>query len=131
MHLPGVMNCREALLGADARWQQLRTSQVCAHTTPSSLKSIPSHGHPSQVEPGLQSPHLPSVVPAPLQDVGPAPNFVHTSSAPISPSQPAQQQYDVAVCGGTLGIFAATALAQQGFRVAVIEGGPLRGRDQV
>jgi ribulose 1,5-bisphosphate synthetase/thiazole synthase len=66
-----------------------------------------------------------------LQDVGPAPQFVRTSSTPLGHSQQAEQHYDVAVCGGTLGIFIATALAQQGFRVAVIEGGPLRGRDQV
>lgn len=34
------------------------------------------------------------------------------------------------VCGGTLGIFMATALQRRGFRVCVVERGPLRGRAQ-
>ena len=38
--------------------------------------------------------------------------------------------WDVVVCGGTLGIFIACVLAQQGWRVAVIERGILRGRVQ-
>jgi len=38
--------------------------------------------------------------------------------------------YDVMVCGGTLGIFLASALAKRGFKVAVIERGRLCGRDQ-
>jgi choline dehydrogenase-like flavoprotein len=38
--------------------------------------------------------------------------------------------YDVVVCGGTLGIFLAAALAREGHRVAVVEAGPLRGRAQ-
>lgn len=42
----------------------------------------------------------------------------------------AAPQYDVVVCGGTLGIFYAVALAQRGLRVAVVEQGVLRGREQ-
>jgi len=38
--------------------------------------------------------------------------------------------FDVAVCGGTLGILAATALQRRGAKVCVIERGPLAGRDQ-
>lgn len=38
--------------------------------------------------------------------------------------------YDVVVCGGTLGIFFATALLLKGHRVAVLEAGKLRGREQ-
>jgi len=34
------------------------------------------------------------------------------------------------VCGGTLGVFLATTLALRGFKVALIEKGPLRGREQ-
>ncbi|KAK3254144.1 hypothetical protein CYMTET_36635, partial [Cymbomonas tetramitiformis] len=37
---------------------------------------------------------------------------------------------DVAVCGGTLGIFLAAALSQRGLKVAVIERGQVVGRDQ-
>lgn len=38
--------------------------------------------------------------------------------------------YDVVVCGGTLGIFIATALQLKGHDVCVIEGGELMGREQ-
>lgn len=38
--------------------------------------------------------------------------------------------WDVAICGGTLGIFIGCALAQLGWRVALIERGILRGREQ-
>ena len=38
--------------------------------------------------------------------------------------------WDVVICGGTLGIFIGAALAKQGWRVAVIERGILRGRSQ-
>jgi lycopene cyclase CruP len=38
--------------------------------------------------------------------------------------------FDVIVCGGTLGILLAAALQKQGWRVALIERGILRGREQ-
>lgn len=38
--------------------------------------------------------------------------------------------YDVTVCGGTLGIFIALALQLKGHRVAVLEAGKLMGREQ-
>jgi flavin-dependent dehydrogenase len=38
--------------------------------------------------------------------------------------------FDVVVCGGTLGIFFATYLQLQGHRVCVVEAGKLRGREQ-
>jgi lycopene cyclase CruP len=38
--------------------------------------------------------------------------------------------FDVCICGGTLGIVIATSLQLQGWKVAVIERGILRGRDQ-
>jgi lycopene cyclase CruP len=38
--------------------------------------------------------------------------------------------WDVVICGGTLGIFIAAALQKLGWRVAVIERGILRGREQ-
>jgi flavin-dependent dehydrogenase len=38
--------------------------------------------------------------------------------------------YDVVICGGTLGIFAALALQLKGRNVCVIEGGKLQGREQ-
>jgi lycopene cyclase CruP len=38
--------------------------------------------------------------------------------------------WDVVICGGTLGIMVGAALAQQGWRVALVERGILRGRQQ-
>lgn len=38
--------------------------------------------------------------------------------------------WDVVICGGTLGVLLAAGLAQRGWRVALIERGTLRGRDQ-
>lgn len=53
--------------------------------------------------------------------------FVRTVDEPL----PAHgEAVDVAVCGGTLGILLACALQQLGHRVAVIEAGPLKGRQQ-
>ncbi|MGL5196723.1 MAG: FAD-dependent oxidoreductase, partial [Chroococcales cyanobacterium] len=46
-------------------------------------------------------------------------------------SQPLNHlDWDILVCGGTLGIFIGAALAVKGWRVALIERGILRGRDQ-
>jgi ribulose 1,5-bisphosphate synthetase/thiazole synthase len=39
----------------------------------------------------------------------------------------AEGSYDVIVCGGTLGIFIATALCARGLRVAVVERNVLKG----
>ncbi|KAH9624042.1 hypothetical protein KSS87_008964 [Heliosperma pusillum] len=38
--------------------------------------------------------------------------------------------YDVIVCGGTLGIFIATALSAKGLKVAIVERNVLKGREQ-
>lgn len=38
--------------------------------------------------------------------------------------------FDVIICGGTLGIFLGTTLQQKGYKVAVIEKGILQGREQ-
>ncbi|MEL6469139.1 MAG: FAD-binding oxidoreductase [Cyanobacteria bacterium J06623_4] len=39
-------------------------------------------------------------------------------------------EYDVVICGGTLGILLGAALAMRGWKVALLERGELRGRDQ-
>ena len=41
-----------------------------------------------------------------------------------------QDDYDVAICGGTLGILLGAALADKGWQVALLERGELRGREQ-
>jgi len=38
--------------------------------------------------------------------------------------------YEIAICGGTLGIFFATAFAVKGHKVVVVEAGKLQGREQ-
>ncbi|MCS6943324.1 MAG: FAD-binding oxidoreductase [Geminocystis sp.] len=43
---------------------------------------------------------------------------------------PEDNDYDVIICGGNLGIFLATALQMRGHRVAVLEKGILQGREQ-
>ncbi|MBW4491406.1 MAG: FAD-binding oxidoreductase [Trichocoleus desertorum ATA4-8-CV12] len=50
----------------------------------------------------------------------------------IQPSQEALESvdWDAVICGGTLGIFIGAALAQRGWRVALVERGALRGRQQ-
>jgi len=57
-----------------------------------------------------------------------APSFV-TEHAGRLPGGHAPQ-FDVVVCGGTLGIFLATVLQRQGLRVCVLERGKLAGRAQ-
>lgn len=39
-------------------------------------------------------------------------------------------EWDIVICGGTLGILLGTALVQQGWRIALLEKGALRGRTQ-
>ena len=54
----------------------------------------------------------------------PVPTVVQESQDTIA------TEWDVVICGGTLGILLGAALAQRGWRVALLERGVLRGRDQ-
>eukprot|EP00892_Ulva_mutabilis_P010734 jgi/Ulvmu1/8032/UM004_0269.1 len=54
------------------------------------------------------------------------PEFVTESRSPL----PSSAEFDVIICGGTLGIFLATALQLGGVKVAVLERGKLAGRAQ-
>lgn len=58
-------------------------------------------------------------VPAPRPIVSEEPN-----------AAPETASFDVVVCGGNIGILLATALVLRGLRVAVLEAGELRGREQ-
>ncbi|AFZ23281.1 flavin-dependent dehydrogenase [Cylindrospermum stagnale PCC 7417] len=58
-------------------------------------------------------------------DNSPIPTVVQEDSQPLG-----AVDWDVIVCGGTLGILIASALAVRGLRVALIERGFLRGREQ-
>ncbi|MCU0570230.1 MAG: FAD-binding oxidoreductase [Oculatellaceae cyanobacterium Prado106] len=59
-----------------------------------------------------------------------------SGTLPVTPvvtsaEQPLESvEWDVVICGGTLGILMGAALVQRGWRVAVLERGILRGRDQ-
>lgn len=55
----------------------------------------------------------------------PTPTVVQTSSESLGAID-----LDVVICGGTLGILVGCVLAGRGWRVAVLERGQLRGRDQ-
>jgi len=59
------------------------------------------------------------------EDTAPIPIVVKESQLPLE-----TVEWDIVICGGTLGILVAAALQMQGFRVALIERGILRGRDQ-
>lgn len=74
-----------------------------------------------------------------VQDgIPPPPQFVTEDGAVGNPQcwaklrkqQETRLDYDVAICGGTLGIFFGTALALRGHKVCVVEAGQLRGREQ-
>jgi lycopene cyclase CruP len=62
-----------------------------------------------------------------------APSHAQATFAPVVFENSARLEatdWDVAICGGTLGILLGTALVQKGLRVAILERGELRGRSQ-
>lgn len=59
------------------------------------------------------------------EDTSPIPQAIKQSEEPLG-----TLEWDVVVCGGTLGILIGTALQKRGWRVALIERGILRGREQ-
>ncbi|KAI5419164.1 uncharacterized protein LOC127074916 isoform X1 [Lathyrus oleraceus] len=66
------------------------------------------------------------VVQEPQQVVSTIPSLFTSSDL----ADKAEGSYDVIVCGGTLGIFIATALCARGLRVAIVERNVLKGREQ-
>jgi lycopene cyclase CruP len=59
------------------------------------------------------------------EDTTPVPSVIKESQELLG-----TLDWDVVICGGTLGILIATTLQKRGWRVALIERGILRGRDQ-
>ncbi len=58
-------------------------------------------------------------------------NTLPVSTVVTESSEPLDEvEWDVVICGGTLGIMMGAALAQRGWRVALLERGILRGREQ-
>jgi flavin-dependent dehydrogenase len=70
--------------------------------------------------------------------ISPPPTFVTDDGAQGNPKcwaklraqEGKKLDYDVVICGGTLGIFFAVALQLRGLNVCVVEAGVLRGREQ-
>lgn len=63
--------------------------------------------------------------------MGTGPSQSTISRVVLTETQPLPSvEYDVAICGGTLGILLGAALVDKGWRVALLERGTLRGRDQ-
>ncbi len=81
-----------------------------------------------------------TVLSAVQNGVPPPPQFVTDDGASGNPrcweklrkqaADSSALDYDVTICGGTLGIFIAMALQLKGHNVAVLEAGKLRGREQ-
>ncbi|KAL5571241.1 hypothetical protein UlMin_020838 [Ulmus minor] len=67
-----------------------------------------------------------NVVQEPKQVVSTLPGSFRNSDV----ADKAVDAFDVVVCGGTLGIFIATALSSKGLRVAIVEKNVLKGREQ-
>ncbi|KAL2557170.1 Lycopene beta/epsilon cyclase protein [Forsythia ovata] len=65
-------------------------------------------------------------VPEPQQVVSKVPSSLHDSKQ----SEKCVDTFDIVVCGGTLGIFIATALSAKGLRVGIVERAILKGREQ-
>lgn len=61
---------------------------------------------------------------------GPAPQVVCRDVGSCLKDVSETEVFDAVVCGGTLGIFVAAALALKGFKVVVVEKGRLQGRAQ-
>lgn len=59
----------------------------------------------------------------PKKVVSTIPSVFHSSDL----ANKVEGSYDVLVCGGTLGIFIATALCARGLRVAIVERNVLKG----
>lgn len=62
----------------------------------------------------------------------PTPAVVSTQTDPLGVAQGDSQLplYDVVICGGTLGVLLGATLARRGWRVALLERGVLKGREQ-
>lgn len=105
----GGVSTWDAFLRAEENWARLRASEGFAYDT----------RHLQTIQNG---------------DVPPPPAFITDDGGRGNPAcwqaLSADLQYDVAVCGGTLGVFVATALQLKGHRVAVVEAGSLQGREQ-
>ena len=108
----GGFSTYDAFLAAEQRWSNLKASKPFKYD-PKLLQSMQN-------------------------GVPPPPTFVTEDGGQGNPQcwaklreqQGKKLDYDAVICGGTLGIFFATALQLQGLNVCVLEAGALRGREQ-
>ena len=110
----GGSSTYEAFLRADENWSRLKASKAFEYDI-NNLNSIQN---------GVPSP------PTFVTDDGGKGNPKCWEKLRIQSEASTPLDYDVTVCGGTLGIFIALSLQLQGHRVAVVEAGKLMGREQ-
>jgi hypothetical protein len=111
----GGSSTYEAFLKAEDRWENLKSSKPLKSNN--SYTSLKGNGNGNE---------------HPLQ------SFVTDDGAKGSAkcweklrnTSASNMDFDVVVCGGTLGIFIALALQLKGYNVCVIEAGRLQGREQ-
>jgi hypothetical protein len=108
-----------ALLRADAAWARVKEAAARSRGRGGRAAAPPSPPPPEFIS--LRRSETAAAVAAAAAS---------SSSSSSSPSQPPLEAFDVAVAGGTLGVLLAASLSSAGLRVAVVEAGPLRGRDQ-
>lgn len=104
----------EAFLQTEANWSKLKASKEFAYDT----KWL------QRVQNGIPPP------PAFVTDDGAMGNPKCWAKLRKQDEQQLGLDFDIVICGGTLGIFFATALQLQGHKVCVIEAGQIRGREQ-
>ena len=110
----GGVSTWEALQRAEANWSRLKSSKAFEYDV-TNLSAIQN---------GIPPP------PQFVTEDGAAGNPKCWAKLRSSQNESAELDFDVTICGGTLGIFIAMALQLQGHRVAVIEAGKLMGREQ-
>jgi len=105
----------DAFLRTEANWRKLRDSEpfeYAPHLYPQLFQFVVTEGEEATTR-GL--------------------NKVKEQYKSATADQRAKQKYldyDIVVCGGTLGIFIAYSLLLKGLNVCVVEGGKLQGREQ-
>ncbi len=118
----GGVSTWKAFLRAEENWKRLRESEPFEYD--SKLKRSVQNGVP---------PPFPFVTTDGALGNPDSWKILREQYSSASDSEKVGEKYldfDVVVCGGTLGIFIATALQMKGHNVCVIEGGELRGREQ-
>lgn len=106
----------DALLRADSAWARVK-------------EAASGRGSPAPPPPEFISLRLSETAAAVAASVSSSSSSSASSSSSSQPPSPLET-FDVAVAGGTLGVILAAALSSAGLRVAVVEAGPLKGREQ-